>query len=246
MIHRKGRTTDRQLLRPCVLGGTTDETLRCESCAVPCSALEQTVHDLADRVNGTWTAISAAITARRSELDDVLDRLAGIGCSDGAEAHRSRPIRTLIVSPSGPSRAALAGRMADDPRFALAGEASTPAEVVPLAAAVLPDLVLVHLPELARRSLEDLADLGQWAPGSVIVVVSGLDVAWLGDVLVASAVPDNWPRREPSHSGGGSAPGPVGRNRGGGHGGSPGRVNPPRSIIQEAMRQIGVPMRRKS
>ena len=246
MIHRRGRTSDRQLLRPCIVGATTDERLPCESCALPCSALEETAHDLADRVNETWTAISAAITARRSELDDVLDRLAGMGGGDGADAHQGRPIRTLIVSPSGPSRAALAGRMADDPRFALAGEASTPAEVVPLAATVLPDLVLVHLPELAPRSLEDLADLGQWSPGSVVVMVSGLDVAWLGDVLVASKIPDSWPRREPSHSGGGSAPGPGRRSRGGGgHGGSPGRVDPPRSIIQEAMRQIGVPMRRK-
>ena len=246
MIHRRGRTTDRQLLRPCVFGGTRDETLPCESCTVPCSALEETVHYLTDRVNETWTAISAAITARRSELDDVLDRLAGMGGGDGADAHRARPIRTLIVSPSGPSRAALAGRITGDPRFALAGEASTPAEIVPLAATVLPDLVLVHLPELARRSLEDLADLGQWTPGSVVVVVSGPDVAWLGDVLVASEAPDSWPRREPSHSGRGSAPGPGGRSRGGGgHAGSPGRADPPRSIIQEAMRQMGVPMRRK-
>ena len=252
MIRRKRPKTDLQLLRPCVLGGAAasqespaGDDRPC-ACPVSCSLLEDTVRDLAARVNETWTGISGAITARRNELDDVLDRLASVGASDGTDANR-RPIRTLVVSPSEAARGALARRMADDPRFALAGEAAAPADVVPLAAAGLPDLVLVHLPELARESLEDLADLGEWAPGSVVVVVSGLDVARVADLVVTSGVPDDWPRRQPSRSGGRRGRGGPGdaRDRRASGGAGPGRVDPPRSIIQEAMRQIGVPMRRQ-
>ena len=251
MIRRKRRTTDRQLLRPCVLRVAPDGR-QCRAAdgnrpCDTCSTLEDTVHYLAGRIDETWTGISGTITARRSELEDLLDRLAGIGAADGAEAHHRRPIRTLVVSPSGPARAALTGRMADDPRFVVAGEAATPADVVPLAASGLPDLVLVHLPELAREPLEELVDLGEWTLGSVVVMVSGLDVARMADLVVTSGVPDNWPQRQPSRSGGGRARGPGdgapgdGARGGGGHS----RIDPPRSIIQEAMRQIGVPMRRQ-
>lgn len=254
MFHRRGRRTDRQLLRPCVLvtgaehsEPLDDDTASCGACPVRCAVLEDTAGYLGDRVSETWTAISAAISARRSALHEALDQLAAAAAEAGAEGDRGRPIRTLVVSTSEPAAPALAARIAADARFALVGQASAPAEVVALAATGLPDLVLVHLPDMSRRAIEQLAELRQWSPGSVVVVVSGLDVRGVADLVTTSGVPDSWPRREPSRTGGGNEPGAgagpprAGRRRPGGQA----RIDPPKSIIQEAMRQIGVPMRSK-
>jgi hypothetical protein len=210
--------------------------------------LEDTARHLTDQVSRTWAGIRAVISARRSALDDALDQLTAAGVGAPAEGDRGRPLRTLVVSPSQQAGAAIAARIAADPRFALAGEAATLSDVVALAATDLPDLVLVHLPDLSPRALEELAELGRWSPGSVVVVVSGLEVAGVADLLTTSAVPQTWPRREPSRTGGVGAPGMgagppgAGRRRRGG----PSAIDPPKSIIQEAMRQIGVPMRTKS
>jgi hypothetical protein len=250
MIRRRGARSGPELLGSCGAGVGTqghqdpldDQASPCQACRVPCPVLEDTARYLADGVSRTWAGISAAIASRRHELDEVLDRLAGVG---GSPVDPARPIRTLVMSPHEPERAALGRRMAADPRFDLVGEASSPGEVVPVTAAALPDLVLVHLPELAAQPLAELADVGRWSPSTVVVVVSGLDAARVADLLVTSGVPDDWPRREPSRSGA-RAPGrgrPGGPGPTGGHAGADGSDRR-RSIIQEAMRQIGVPMRR--
>lgn len=252
MKHRRRRSSSPGLLAPCAPRcsndgeneGGADANSSCETCPVPCSVLEETARYLSDRVSETWAGISAAITQRRSDLDEVLDRLVGMGADGSAKADGGQPICTLVVSASEPARAALAGRMKEDPRFTVAGEASSPAAAVPLAATSLPDLVLVHLPDLGRRSLAELSELAEWSVNSVVVVVSGLDVVQVGDLMLRSGVADGWPRRKASRTGTGRRPGGGGSGRAPG-GEVAGRLDPPRSIIQEAMRQIGVPMRRK-
>jgi hypothetical protein len=132
------------------------------------------------------------------------------------------------------------------------GEAASPQEVVALAAGDLPDLVVVHLVQLDPQSLTRLGELQHWSPRTALVLVYGIDVSRAADLVVTSRLGDDWPFAEFSSAG---ARGSSGARAGGGVSGRPpaaqarqagaGILPPRRSIIHEAMRQIGVPMRPK-
>ena len=60
-------------------GWPEDGPSPCDGCRVPCSALDQTARYLAEGIDETWRAISAAIAGRRQELDSLLEQLAAAG-----------------------------------------------------------------------------------------------------------------------------------------------------------------------
>ena len=153
----------------------------------------------------------------------------------------------MIVSGSEEAKRQLCHKVGGDRRFSVVGEAATPDAAVALAAGDLPDLVLVHLVQLEPRALAQLAGLGGWSPRTALVLVSGIDVSRAGDLLVTSTVAEDWPFAQLAPTV--APPGGNGDHprRATAELPAPARAVPPprRSIIHEAMRQIGVPMRRK-
>jgi DNA-binding NarL/FixJ family response regulator len=136
----------------------------------------------------------------------------------------------------------LTSRLESDDRFAVVGRAASPAEVLSEGVSSLPDVVLVKLASTDRRWLEAVGELTAWAPRTRLVAVSGVNARHLADLVTTAPVARSLSSGRP--------PTAVVAAR---QQGAPTRTSvpsarpeprlAPRSIIQEVMRQVGLPVR---
>jgi DNA-binding NarL/FixJ family response regulator len=220
----------------------------CGPCRGEVRAYEAIVGRSEDRVDRVWERISTTLAGRREDLDVFLAGVLNAGGTSGSE---HAPVRVLVAADTEPARALLVHRLQHDPRFLVVAEATTPERVLGEGVAALPDLVLVKLSSSDRRWLDALGELASWSPRTRLIAVSGLHANHLAEVVLTAPVARDLAAGRPP---GAAVAAVTSRDRG--LDAAPEETPPvvesrrgaaaPRSLIQEVMRQMGIPVRARA
>ena len=242
MIRRStGRGEVCDLLPAYVLGQLSRrqaETVRrhmasCDRCLSEVLLLDEGVGYVRAGLDDAWEWLSRTVAERRLELDQLLDTMAA---ADDGPGH---PVSVMLASPSEPALATMRDLLAGDRRFSATAEVRSSDDLVPLVSAHLPDLVVVHLQTPDARWLDALARIADWSPKTAVVMVANLDAGRAARLIVTSCLADDWAAGQRAGVSAGRRPTRVGRSVAAPS--SPGPpARPPRSIIREAMRQMGI------
>ncbi|MDP9070143.1 MAG: hypothetical protein M3N68_02415 [Actinomycetota bacterium] len=216
----------------------------CAECRHEADRYRRVALGLASTRERTWERVSEALTARREELEDFLGRLAGMGAPQAGEG-TVPSLRVVVASDTGTPR--FARHIDEDRRFTVVGTAEEASGLAAVTVAQRPDLLVVALSEPLREWLDCVGEVGRWSPGTKVVMVSGLDTETVARMVSSSGTAVLSPGDEPAQPGAtprrpGGCP-PNGRSRQAAQArpaGSTGRRAARRSIIDEAMWQMGI------
>jgi hypothetical protein len=218
-----------------------EHTDECETCRAELARYEAATASLTGALDRMWARVSSTLAGRREDLDCFLAEVLAAGnerCDLGA------PVRVLVAADTEAARVVLAGRLGSDNRFSVVGQAATPSELLAEGVGTLPDVVVLKLTTTDRQWLDAIGELTAWAPRTRLVAVSGVNARHLVDLMTTAPVVRSLATGRPSPAAvlarsDRSAPArpsvPTLDE--------PARPTAPRSIIQEVMRQVGVPVR---
>lgn len=195
----------------------------CAECTVDHDRYRAVAAALAPRRDPVWDRVAETVAARRRDLDGFLRQLVPAG---GGEANTAAP-RVRVVVASDASTAQLTRRMDEDSRFAVVGRSQDVDQALSLAAERRPDLLVLALSRPDRGWLDTVAKVAERSPGTKVVLASGIEADSVAAMVVATseAVAPPPPPTPSSHQ-------------------ATGRRCARRSIIDEAMWQIGITPRR--
>ena len=213
----------------------------CDACRQALARYEEATASLTGALDRMWARVSSTLAGRREDLDCFLAEVLAAG---GERSDLDAPVRVLVAADTEAARVVLSGRLGGDSRFAVVGQASTPAQVLSEGVVTLPDVVVVKLASTDRQWLEAVGELTAWSPRTRLVAVSGVNARHLADLMTTAPVVRSLATGRPEPAGvlaraGGSTPAPPPPSPAS----PPAAAVAPRSIIQEVMRQVGIPLR---
>jgi hypothetical protein len=210
---------------------------RCATCRADLVAYQAATAGLTGALDRVWARVSGTLAGRREDLDCVLDEVLAAGPNREVT---SAPVRVLVAADTEAARLVLVSRLHGDDRFAVVGQAASPAELLSEGVAGLPDVIVVKLASTDPAWLDAIGGLTAWSPRTRLVAVSGLNARHLADLLtcqpvVQSLVSGRPPVANVAAVTNRAAPRPTAAAT------PPGAaMEAPRSIIHEVMRQVGI------
>ena len=217
----------------------------CASCRSEVDRYRQVVRGLSSAKERTWERMSDSLAARREELDDLLNQLAG-----APEPDPEAPSRLRVVVAADTHAASLCRRLAQDLRFSVVGTAAEALDLLSVTGAHQPDLLVVALSGPHRDWLDCLGEVSHWSPSTKVVMVTAVDADGVARLVSSAGEAGAWSGLVSSGSmtaGDSTVTTPT-----------PGQAAPPsdrlpasrrerrvarRSIIDEAMWQMGISSR---
>ena len=248
MDHKRRHRETQGLLAGYCLGAVTmaeavaveEHVSTCDDCRADLAEYQAATAGLTGALDRMWTRVSGTLAGRREDLDCFLSEVLAAGPEREVSG---APVRVLVAADTEGARVVLVSRLHGDERFAVVGQAATPAEVLSEGVAGLPDVIVVKLASTDPTWLDAIGELTAWSPRTRLVAVSGLNAKHLAELVTSPPVVRSLASGRPP----GAAVAAVTRSS------APARAPlappvhtpsaAPRSIIHEVMRQVGIPIR---
>jgi CheY-like chemotaxis protein len=248
-VDRKRRHREIQgLLAAYCLGALTiaeavaveEHVLDCDACRDDLTGYQSVTSGLDGAIDRTWARVSGTLAGRREDLDCFLAEVVAAGSQREVA---TAPVQVLVAADTEAARQVLVSRLHGDDRFAVLGQAASPAQLLSEGVAGLPDVVVVKLASTDATWLEAIAELTAWSPRTRLVAVSGLNARHVADLVTSQPVVQSLASGRPP-----TATVAAVTNRSAARQSpvalpGPAKDEAPRSIIHEVMRQVGIPIR---
>jgi hypothetical protein len=217
--------------------------LDCDACRDDLAGYQAATTAVEGALDRTWARVAGTLAGRREDLDCFLAEVLAAGSPrEGGTA----PVQVLVAADTEAARLVLLSRLRGDHRFAVVGEAATPAQLLSGGVAGLPDVLVVKLASTDATWLEAIAELTAWSPRTRLVAVSGLNARHLADLVTSQPVVESLASSRPPTAAVAAVTDRSAPRRSGTAPPPPAIDTAPRSIIHEVMRQVGIPIRSRS